>query len=673
MYTVKKIYTKISGGKIPVRILGVLILLLGILLYFIFLNHVNRNNLLTAQTIENSVSLAFAQIDDLMRNSENIVIDNEDYFLSKPETNQNISVFKVARQIGALKAEKPYIEKIAFYRRNGKTVVTDDGVSTKELFFQYEYSTDNQTIEFWDSLLESYSSPTIIGVSEYKVPSINAFEHKRIFVIPRIYMLYDVGVLVFVNEANFLEYCGLGGYDGEVDFSMYNGDGEYVLGDIPDKATIETDVKGTKFSPGMLGQFVYRSWLNFEDLIITIKRPAPVPHLMWFFCALAVLAVLIFILHFMLLKRTRGVSGISHGERSALYSCMLDKSFYTENEKLNDAVSKGYSAFVLCAVICRDVGDRQGFSSEIEKLIINDTAEDSRIVARQGNALVILVKMTAEPDDVSSVISSKVDSVMKRCSKYSSPELVCGKLFYSMKEISSAYKRLWDRIQEKGVSGEEETSIRVLSNRFKLQLVEYIAGGKFTQLTEIIRQEAMLAVNSGIPNRVFPFYLAHIYFEVAEAFKDDNEFVNSTWKMFFENMEYMRNSFNCDSMINILQNTFIDIRPNILKNSGGNVRIAEIIDYINKNYSKELYLDSIAEHFSMLPKPFSAFFKNQAGIGFVEYLTRLRIEKAKELLTKTNKSIAEISDEVGYNTKTTFTMAFKKYTGESPGQFREKK
>lgn len=65
----------------------------------------------------------------------------------------------------------------------------------------------------------------------------------------------------------------------------------------------------------------------------------------------------------------------------------------------------------------------------------------------------------------------------------------------------------------------------------------------------------------------------------------------------------------------------------------------------------------------------SHLFKKETGITFSAYVTKLRIEKAKELLRQGDKKIYEISEMVGYQTVQYFSKVFKRETGKTPGEF----
>ena len=86
---------------------------------------------------------------------------------------------------------------------------------------------------------------------------------------------------------------------------------------------------------------------------------------------------------------------------------------------------------------------------------------------------------------------------------------------------------------------------------------------------------------------------------------------------------------------------------------------------------EDLYLTKIATEFNTTPKYFSNYFKREFLIGFNEYLNQIRISHAKELLIKTELSLSEISEKVGYLNQATFAIAFKKIMKVPPGKYRE--
>lgn len=92
--------------------------------------------------------------------------------------------------------------------------------------------------------------------------------------------------------------------------------------------------------------------------------------------------------------------------------------------------------------------------------------------------------------------------------------------------------------------------------------------------------------------------------------------------------------------------------------------------YIAENYSRKISLDEICQNLYLSTTYFSYIFKQETGRNYMEYLTSLRMEKAKELLSTTTNKVYEIAGDVGYSDYKYFTGQFKKYTGMSPKDYR---
>lgn len=95
------------------------------------------------------------------------------------------------------------------------------------------------------------------------------------------------------------------------------------------------------------------------------------------------------------------------------------------------------------------------------------------------------------------------------------------------------------------------------------------------------------------------------------------------------------------------------------------------IEYIKNNYVEDISLEYASSVAHMNPTYFCEVFKKHTNRTFLEYLTELRIEKAKKLLTSTTLKIYEIAQQTGYNSPNYFTNIFKKYTGMEPKKYRK--
>lgn len=98
----------------------------------------------------------------------------------------------------------------------------------------------------------------------------------------------------------------------------------------------------------------------------------------------------------------------------------------------------------------------------------------------------------------------------------------------------------------------------------------------------------------------------------------------------------------------------------------------EAVKYMKAHYMEyELNMSSLAEYLKVTPATLSVEFKNGMGMNPSDYLASIRLERAKNLLVETNMLVKEISQAVGYEDDHMFMRRFKKYTGRTPGQYRE--
>ncbi|MNP45341.1 HTH-type transcriptional regulator YesS [compost metagenome] len=98
--------------------------------------------------------------------------------------------------------------------------------------------------------------------------------------------------------------------------------------------------------------------------------------------------------------------------------------------------------------------------------------------------------------------------------------------------------------------------------------------------------------------------------------------------------------------------------------------IEQAKQYLQEFYAKDISLESCADHVGATSHLLSKAFKYEVGINFTEYLTELRMDKAKAMLRESDIMINEIALLVGYQ-PSYFIRLFKKLEGITPGRFRE--
>lgn len=103
-----------------------------------------------------------------------------------------------------------------------------------------------------------------------------------------------------------------------------------------------------------------------------------------------------------------------------------------------------------------------------------------------------------------------------------------------------------------------------------------------------------------------------------------------------------------------------------------NEKISEFMKYLQKHYREPLKIEELAEERGISSRYIRKYFLKEIGMSCSDYVTVLRINKAKELLWETGRSVTEIAMEIGYGTPQYFSRIFKEKVGVTPSEYREK-
>ena len=107
-------------------------------------------------------------------------------------------------------------------------------------------------------------------------------------------------------------------------------------------------------------------------------------------------------------------------------------------------------------------------------------------------------------------------------------------------------------------------------------------------------------------------------------------------------------------------------------NISGTVHVRRAIEYIHKHYDSDIKTEDIAKELNINVSYLQKLFKTHNDCTIIQYLTRLRMEKAKMLLKNTDIPIIDIAGYVGVNSRQYFTHMFHKFWGESPDAYRKR-
>lgn len=264
--------------------------------------------------------------------------------------------------------------------------------------------------------------------------------------------------------------------------------------------------------------------------------------------------------------------------------------------------------------------------------------------------------------------------------------IAIGNTYDSISALSKSYKEAIEALTYKFIAGKnrniffESLNSEQRNEFYALDCndVELISLIKTASKDQI--QERLKALLEDIKQKGSHSYLymqivvSSIYMQALRALKDAGGTAEEVFAQPIEVYNKIMSHQTVEGIIGELSNAINNITDYIhTKRSGKfNLVIERVKEYIKKNYAKDdLSLETVANYVNISSCYFSVVFKQEVGETFIDYLTRVRIEKAKELLSVPGYKTYEISYMVGYNNPTYFSTTFKKYTGSSPTEYRD--
>ena len=169
-------------------------------------------------------------------------------------------------------------------------------------------------------------------------------------------------------------------------------------------------------------------------------------------------------------------------------------------------------------------------------------------------------------------------------------------------------------------------------------------------------------------------------------------FVNFLRNTLLETSEAFQTIRNALLQLCLIQNEQVKFRKSACKQLWGNIALAmlqnliqaeadfksqtklnvsEVIRYIQAHITEGINLESLAKVFYLSPSYFSKLFSQETGISPVSYIRRIRLQLAIDRLTRTEESVIDIANSIGFNSLKTFETAFKSEFGTSPMRFRK--
>ncbi|WP_105619450.1 response regulator [Vallitalea okinawensis] len=166
--------------------------------------------------------------------------------------------------------------------------------------------------------------------------------------------------------------------------------------------------------------------------------------------------------------------------------------------------------------------------------------------------------------------------------------------------------------------------------------------------------------------RLFLTNLCHIILRVDSGLSEEIQ----DFLVKINNLYYFLSFEHMEMVTQMLMNLFYyTTKKYMKKNNKKDAVIDDIKEFIHKNYSNDIGLSQISELYHMNASYLSNLFKKETGENINQYITKIRIENAKKMLTAPSVNIKELAYLVGYSDYTYFYKVFKKVTGKTPKQY----
>lgn len=165
--------------------------------------------------------------------------------------------------------------------------------------------------------------------------------------------------------------------------------------------------------------------------------------------------------------------------------------------------------------------------------------------------------------------------------------------------------------------------------------------------------------------------LYHFRLKFEETYKKKVDQREADWRM--DVVYKLLKSDTLDNMLAILDAVILQFRVLLAEEDGTMEQgiVGQVQKYIRRHLKDDISLNDIAKYIDRNPTYISHVFRAATGETLFEYITRLRMERAMQLLRNSTMKIQEIAIEVGYEEQSYFSQVFKKYTGQTAGGYRK--
>lgn len=352
-------------------------------------------------------------------------------------------------------------------------------------------------------------------------------------------------------------------------------------------------------------------------------------------------------------------------------------------------VARYYAAILVTLEYKQDQEEGNNYLEYIKgEALIDDVIENNDDVFKYKINLkkIVLIVKNDDPEELESYCYSLAQSVKSQVETNTSCSLAAsiGSIRERIQGIASSLKDAEIAMNfsyvfgKNNIIGIPDTKLPIVNNKGLFPLDE----GKMIEYLRFHDEEYILSKLSPFIEDIREqesnsFFYTQIFFSITIAVVKFIEELGETVEDILPELNdidgiidciYTIDGFIC--YINKLISRAIELRESKKKNKYGEI-IWKAKMFIDQNYAdSSLSLNMVADHVNVSPSHFSTIFSQELSTTFIEYLTSVRISKAKEKLSTTNLKSSEIAYKVGYNDPHYFSHVFKKETGLRPTDYR---
>lgn len=200
-------------------------------------------------------------------------------------------------------------------------------------------------------------------------------------------------------------------------------------------------------------------------------------------------------------------------------------------------------------------------------------------------------------------------------------------------------------------------------------LKRVILNKDYKQLKQYINDKINTICKEKFAPRVVKDWAIKLMLDIKVSLNAFHHFDDQTFNTVTNQLLEVENFQEIAIMLETISLQFIE-KVSSIESTSQNEAIFKAQKYVLSHLDQKISLKDVSEFLHFNTSYFSRMYKKETGESFIEYVTRVKMEKAQELLENTTKSVEQISIELGFDSKSYFLKTFKKNTGLSPQEYK---